>query len=56
MEIKRTLYPKLLRHLNAKEITILTGARQVGKTTLLKAMKEELETRNKKVIFFESGH
>lgn len=52
MKIKRTLYTALSRHLEAKEITVLTGARQVGKTTLLKALKKELEHQNKNVGFF----
>jgi predicted AAA+ superfamily ATPase len=32
--IKRQLLAQLKDHLRAKEITIITGARQVGKTTL----------------------
>jgi len=42
MEIKRDLYESVRDHMNAKEITILIGARQVGKTTLLKALQAEL--------------
>ena len=37
--IERTIYPELLAHLAAKEITVLIGARQVGKTTLTKKLK-----------------
>ena len=33
--MKRKLYEKLLQHLPKKEFTILTGARQTGKSTLL---------------------
>ena len=36
--IKRTVYNDIFQHLNAKAFTILIGARQVGKTTLLKGM------------------
>ena len=33
--IKRLIFPDILRHLDKPEITIITGPRQVGKTTLL---------------------
>jgi hypothetical protein len=33
MEIKRSLFTRLRSHLCAKEITLLLGARQIGKTT-----------------------
>ena len=50
--IKRTIYPSISRHLKAKEITIITGARQVGKTTLLKQISQDLIQDNKKIQFF----
>ncbi len=50
--IKRTIYPSIFRHLKAKEITIITGARQIGKTTLLKQISKELVQQNKKIQFF----
>lgn len=37
--MKRQLYQKLLQHLPKKEFTILTGARQTGKSTLLIDLK-----------------
>lgn len=37
--MKRKLYEKLLQHLPKKEFTILTGARQTGKTTLLSGLR-----------------
>ena len=39
---KRNLYYKCLEHLKRDEITIITGARQVGKTTILKQIKSHL--------------
>ncbi len=50
MEIKRELYQDLKSHLIAKEISLLVGARQVGKTTLLMKLKEELERRGEACI------
>ncbi len=42
---KRNLYYECLGHLQKREITIITGARQVGKTTILKQMKEYLTAK-----------
>jgi predicted AAA+ superfamily ATPase len=39
------------RHLEAKEWTILTGARQVGKTTILRQLQLELEQAGKPVFY-----
>lgn len=43
MEIKRDLFPQIKQHLAAPEITLVTGARQVGKTTLLRTLQKELD-------------
>lgn len=51
MEIKRKLYEALKTHLEAKEITLLVGARQVGKTTMLKKLLQELESAGNECIF-----
>jgi len=40
--VKREISTKLKKHLEKQEITILSGARQVGKTTLLKQLKKYL--------------
>ncbi len=40
---KRKLFNQALNHIKAKEYTIIVGPRQVGKTTLLKQVREELE-------------
>ncbi len=51
MEIYRTLIENVKNHLSSKEITILIGARQVGKTTLLKALLKELDNIGEKYLF-----
>ena len=40
--MKRKLYKKLLEEKNSKKISIIIGPRQVGKTTLLKQLHEEI--------------
>ncbi|MFA4817847.1 MAG: ATP-binding protein [Parcubacteria group bacterium] len=40
--VKRAVFSKLVEHLDAKEATVLLGPRQVGKTTLMKALQKHL--------------
>jgi predicted AAA+ superfamily ATPase len=40
--VKREIFDEIYTHLKEKEITIITGARQVGKTTILLSLKEKL--------------
>jgi uncharacterized protein len=47
---KRKILETLLRHKKNNKITILTGARQVGKTTLLKELYRILEPHNKSLF------
>jgi hypothetical protein len=49
--IKRSLKKEILDHLDKKEITLISGARQVGKTTLLHEIMTELQAQQKKVLF-----
>jgi len=51
--MKRFLYDRLIEHLPKKQITLLVGARQVGKTTLLKQIHEYLKAQ-KELSFFIS--
>lgn len=51
MSIERNLYASLKTHLNKKEITLLIGPRQAGKTTLLKSLVEELKATGKETLF-----
>ncbi len=50
--IKRKLLSKIRDHLNAREITLLVGPRQIGKTTLLKTLQKELTGRGERTLFF----
>ena len=50
--IKRELFDKTIPYLDEKEIILIAGPRQAGKTTLLKIIKEHLEKKGKKTIFF----
>ena len=51
--MKRFLFSQLLEHLPKKQISLLVGARQVGKTTLLRQIFDELK-RRKEAVFFLS--
>ena len=48
--ITRSLYPDLLNHVPEKECTILIGARQTGKSTLLKQLQDTLLKNGEKVV------
>ena len=50
--MKRTILTKLLDHLPAKEATVLIGARQTGKSTLLRQIREHLEEQGETVQLF----
>ncbi len=52
MKIQRTLFPQLKAHLDQPEITLLVGARQTGKTTLIRALGDSLRERGKRVLMF----
>lgn len=49
---KRRLYQKLKTHIFKDEVTVLTGSRQVGKSTLLKNLNEELTTEGFSTHYF----
>lgn len=50
--IKRKLFQELQKHLEKKEISLIVGPRQAGKTTLMRLLKEELDRGGNKTIFF----
>lgn len=50
--IERTAYSELEKLVQLPEITLIIGARQVGKTTLMKKLQEELRAVSEKVIYF----
>lgn len=43
----RKIYPSLKGHLGKKQVTVLTGLRRTGKTTLVKALLAEIKSSNK---------
>ncbi len=51
MLIKRNILGEISQWFDAKKILILNGARQVGKTTILKEIKKELEEKNKNCVY-----
>ena len=52
MNIKRKIHKSIKAHLNKKEITLITGSRQVGKTTIMQELCKELKKKRKKYFFF----
>ena len=50
--IERNILKEINRWLHEEKIILLKGARQVGKTTLLKKIKADLEKASQKVIYF----
>ncbi len=49
--IKRSLFAELKEHLFQKEISLIVGPRQAGKTTLMLLLKEHLERQKKNTLF-----
>lgn len=51
MYIKRNIHNEIINHIKRKEYSIITGARQCGKTSLIKAIYKELQDENKIVAY-----
>jgi predicted AAA+ superfamily ATPase len=51
--IRRNIYSTLVSHLDQPEITLITGPRQVGKTTLMRRMAGELAAGGKPCLFLQ---
>jgi len=49
--INREIYNKIERHLSKKEITIISGIRQCGKSTVLHKLRTNLEKKGNKTLF-----
>ncbi len=49
--LKRSLYNKIQAHLSKKHISLIIGPRQVGKTTLMLQLHNELRSQSKKSFF-----
>jgi predicted AAA+ superfamily ATPase len=43
MYIPREIYNEIVNHIQRKEFTILTGARQTGKTTIARKLFQDLK-------------
>lgn len=50
--IRRHVLWAIEQHLDAPEMTLLIGPRQVGKTTLIRMLLQGLEARGKRTVFF----
>ena len=51
--IKRHIISDLLKHLESKEITLLVGPRQAGKTTIMLHLKEILGKKKAKTLHLD---
>lgn len=51
MIIKRQKIKDLIDHLNKKEISLIVGPRQAGKTTLMKFLKDFLDKKGERTLF-----
>ena len=49
--IQRDIQKELSEHLTKPEITVLTGPRQSGKTTILKLLEKDLQAQMQKTVF-----
>ena len=50
-KIRRKLFYELVEHLKAKEISLIVGPRQAGKTTIMMELKEYLDQKGEKTVF-----
>ena len=50
--IRRRILPALEQHLDAPEMTLLIGPRQVGKTTLIRMLLRGLQAKGLRTVFF----
>lgn len=53
MFINRKIYPELLKHAQTPLVTVLTGMRRTGKTTLVKQLLLDLENKNSIYLDFQ---
>jgi len=49
--VKRRVLDEIRLHLEKPEITVITGPRQCGKTTIMKILEKELNARGEKTLF-----
>jgi predicted AAA+ superfamily ATPase len=53
--VRRFIYDSILKHLPRKQITLLVGARQVGKTTLLQQVEDHFPSNFLKYHYDTAG-
>ena len=53
MFIERKIYHQLKKHLSQKQITVITGIRRSGKTTILKQLLSEIKSPNQLYLDFQ---
>lgn len=51
--IKRKLFTHIQDHLQNKEITLITGPRQAGKTTLMRQLEDDLKKKGERTLFLD---
>ena len=51
MPIKRYMFSELVAHLSKKELSLIVGPRQAGKTTLMLQVQDYLKEKNEKTLF-----
>jgi len=51
LKIHRALFGDLVEHLNAREISLIVGPRQAGKTTIMSDLKNHLDKQGEKTLF-----
>lgn len=49
--IKRNIYNQLVDHLEKREMSIITGPRQAGKTTLMELLKKDLDQKGERTLY-----
>ena len=49
--IERKIFPDLVAHLPKREISLIVGPRQSGKTTLMEMLREHLEKREERTLY-----
>jgi predicted AAA+ superfamily ATPase len=49
--IERKLFPDLVGHLHQKEISIIIGPRQSGKTTLMDLLRQHLDRKGERTLY-----
>ena len=54
--INRTIKQEIIDSLSLKEVTVVIGARQVGKTTILKEILINLDKVNESIRFLEQSN